>query len=1165
MAISSELEQLLARWIPRQSWFPKLAADFGVDPDITPMSVARAFTFTAEELGGFSGLVTVISVGDGPTLRRLNIPLSFRGAEDLHLRHALIGTVDDLALGRVFVYDGAADPVFVNLLADAITKRKVFDGGQLSTESLRHSRDRSELPTRGRTRETVPAPASATVGSEPQGSGAEAVPPKPTTAPSSSEVKDEIDVPIRPIEVADSGANKSTVIIHDEYEPVELSFFRVLENGMPSSLTIPVLLTEAGSRSVPEVIGWSSGRWYDMFEVTEMEAPMALLSQADVEAEPAWREAVDIVVGVDSGSIGGYNAHAAEMGRRIGELHSDMAAEFGIVEGAGEPTKQFVDKWIERIDWALGRAPLALDSLVPELKQHRNRLRSLDSIGRLQKIHGELTLDHVVSSPSEGYQVVKFTDSSNSDPKPIAIDLVALLRSVDYAAGFARLQRTEALNAEDGGLVVNGFGNDPAALRAIYDSPEYLWASQVQNSLLSGYSRARGESIGLNDPVLRAALIDRLLVEVVTELRNRPNWLSVPLATLTLILKGRPARSTDDPTEAELSVPATDAGADAGSSSEPSADGDADVASDESREVDATGGSAEEREAADVDEPAPSDKAGGSPSVLSTVESDSSGSGAATTDSDSATSDAGTAKSGSDTVKSASTDGAEPADVDSVGLGSAPESDDGARSDAADDPAGPTDGVDDSRTGGAAFVAGAAGVVGAAGVAGAAVASSADDERPRDDGADSSAATVDDATDGSRKRDANSSDGTDSAGAAPAQTENRAEDSAAAVADGDAVAQPGDGYETTDRDEPGDVTADGDTQVVMVDAVSTESVEPRQAEIAEMVPDAGGFVEPSVEAPNDVTETAPKATGPTAADSAAVSGESGRDGTTTSARGTTVTRTLFVGEATSTGGADSPRGDVRITGGAVVEDTYVDAVTTETVEAVNDGVPEVDLGVHDLAEVDVEARDETAVGEDSGNGLSDHDTADGYDPDDATEAADPALSPERDADLADSGTDRSAESVADEAPPLRAEDPGPVATPMPDAPPMPSEPPEVAAAPLPDAPAVPGDDAADPGGKEPGDEVPADSAPPAPEVADARAPKVADRGARAVADDEEFEDEEEADFVPSRVPATFAARGATSADADSTGRSPHEQHKHDGGPAREVPGEKRDKKGRNKH
>lgn len=545
MAISSELEQLLASWIPRQPWFPKHAADFGTDPDITPMSVARAFTYTAEELGGFAGLVTVISVGDGPTLRRLNIPLTLRGAEDMHLRHALIGRIDDLALGTVFVYDGAADPVFVNLMADAITKRKVFDGGQLSTESLRHSQEKTEA------RDRAPMPFPVTVNGDAASvngstnAAAEAVPPKPSIGDLTVGAEDVMPVEIRPIEVSDSGQHKSTVIIHDEYEPMELSFFRVLEDGMPSSLTIPVLLTEAGSRSVPEVIGWGSGRWYDMFEVQEMEAPMALLSHVDVDAEPAWREAVNTVCAVDSGSIGAYNAHAAEMGRRIGELHTDMAAEFGVVEGAGEPTKQLVQKWVERIDWALGRAPLALDSLVPELRGHRARLQGLETIGTLQKIHGELTLDHVVSSSTDGYSVVKFTDSTTSDPKPAAFDLVALLRSIDYAAGFARLQRTDALDSEDGSLVVSGFGNDPGALRKIFDSPEYLWASQVQNSLLSGYSRARGDSIGLSDPVLRAALVDRLLVEVVTELRNRPNWLSVPLATLTLVLKGKPSRAEE--------------------------------------------------------------------------------------------------------------------------------------------------------------------------------------------------------------------------------------------------------------------------------------------------------------------------------------------------------------------------------------------------------------------------------------------------------------------------------------------------------------------------------------------------------------------------------------------------------------------------------------------
>jgi maltokinase len=636
MAISSELEQLLASWIPRQPWFPKHAADFGTDPDITPMSVARAFTYTAEELGGFAGLVTVISVGDGPTLRRLNIPLTLRGAEDMHLRHALIGRVDDLALGTVYVYDGAADPVFVNLMADAITKRKVFDGGQLSTESLRHSQEKTEARDRAPMPFPVTANGAAASANGSTNTAAEAVPPKPSIGDLTVGAEDVMPVEIRPIEVSDSGQHKSTVIIHDEYEPLELSFFRVLENGMPSSLTIPVLLTEAGSRSVPEVIGWGSGRWYDMFEVQEMEAPMALLSHVDVDAEPAWREAVNTVCAVDSGSIGAYNAHAAEMGRRIGELHTDMAAEFGVVEGAGEPTKQLVQKWVERIDWALGRAPLALDSLVPELRGHRARLQGLETIGTLQKIHGELTLDHVVSSSTDGYSVVKFTDSTDSDPKPAAFDLVALLRSIDYAAGFARLQRTDALDSEDGSLVVSGFGNDPGALRAIFDSPEYLWASQVQNSLLSGYSRARGDSIGLSDPVLRAALVDRLLVEVVTELRNRPNWLSVPLATLTLVLKGKPARTEEAaetrPSWAESAEAESDAAEDspapgdaAGAAGAEDSDADAEVASSDAFAVAPPAGEATAADSESVSA-APRGTSGAVAAAIANSDSDDSGS-----------------------------------------------------------------------------------------------------------------------------------------------------------------------------------------------------------------------------------------------------------------------------------------------------------------------------------------------------------------------------------------------------------------------------------------------------------------------------------------------------------------------------------------------------------
>lgn len=73
MAISSELEGLLSAWLPRQSWFPKLETELGADPDITPMSVTRLFEWDTGE-GTVRGTQAIISVGDGRTLRRINVP-----------------------------------------------------------------------------------------------------------------------------------------------------------------------------------------------------------------------------------------------------------------------------------------------------------------------------------------------------------------------------------------------------------------------------------------------------------------------------------------------------------------------------------------------------------------------------------------------------------------------------------------------------------------------------------------------------------------------------------------------------------------------------------------------------------------------------------------------------------------------------------------------------------------------------------------------------------------------------------------------------------------------------------------------------------------------------------------------------------------------------------
>ncbi|MYM20327.1 hypothetical protein GSY69_10210, partial [Brevibacterium sp. 5221] len=508
MAISSELERQLSGWLPRQAWFPRQDVDLGSDPDVTPMSETRLFEFDGPDGSVVQGIAAILAVGDGPSMRRLNVPLVFRTAEDFALRSHLIGTVEDMTLGRCWVYDAAADPVFVLTLAAALATGRRFQGGQV--QALQVSRGNDDFL--------------------------------------------ELDSPAALLEraatteiaVTDHRRGETTVSIDDVATPSSLTLFRVLTPGMSAGVRIPVVLASAGSHTVPPVMGWAAGRWFDARDLTTLTAPLAMLTRSEASAQPAWREAVDTAVSVDSGSIGSFNKRAAALGARVGELHHDLAREFGQVPGDARQTKNWVRKWTERVDWALARAPLALSGLEEPLRRHRASLAELDTVGALQRIHGDLTLNHVVSGPTSGFTAVSFADSAgvddtHADPKPAALDLVALLRSLDYAAGYARLRRTGALDvdARPATLGVTGLGESDADLREVVDSPEYLWSAQAQNALLTGYSHAVDASVGLHDPVLRAVLVDRLLVEVVAELRNRPAWLIVPLASLTLLLAGR--------------------------------------------------------------------------------------------------------------------------------------------------------------------------------------------------------------------------------------------------------------------------------------------------------------------------------------------------------------------------------------------------------------------------------------------------------------------------------------------------------------------------------------------------------------------------------------------------------------------------------------------------
>ena len=535
MAISSDLEHLLVRWLPRQRWMPGPGTAAGTDPDVTPQSVVRIAEVADEHAGTVQCLLVVLAVR-GPLRRsRVCVPLTVRTEEDFSLRPHLIGTVDDLLLGRTFVYDGVADPVFVLALADAIrdARSSVHEGfvSQLAGD---------ELPVAP---PTTASPASTPVAPPQDDPAAEAA--HSTADPSGPGRAGLLERAAQLTVRREEGlAGESRVEIDGPDGSFALTVLREIGAENPPAVRYPLALTARDSQSIHPVVGWSRTRWYDDGELATVVAPFAVLAHALPGSRRAWRSAVQKALEVDSGSVGSFSRQASVLGSTAGRLHLELASEFGTVRSEGDPTKRLVEKWRARVDWALRSAPGALAPYEDRLRAHAQELAELDSIGLLQRIHGELTLDHLTVGTAEGPRVIGF-GVGRDEPRPVEIDLVALVRSVDYAAGYAWLQRhadSEEAQTSLRGLATDGLA---AQLREDYlGSPEHLWYRRTVNSLLSGYSHARGETAALTDPVLRAALLDRLLVETVTELRNRPAWLILPLAALAEMLGEGQAQDT---------------------------------------------------------------------------------------------------------------------------------------------------------------------------------------------------------------------------------------------------------------------------------------------------------------------------------------------------------------------------------------------------------------------------------------------------------------------------------------------------------------------------------------------------------------------------------------------------------------------------------------------
>ncbi len=478
--LTPALRGLLESWLPDQRWFPVKSADFKLEPagslTLDPAPGAPAG-------GGASDLVelTVLLLAvryptaDGNHTDVVQVPLSIRAEPLPPGQPGLIGELggpggpDSAGGGPRWVYDGVYDPAFVAAWLDLMRT-----GGSARAES---GYARGRLIDSG------------------------------YRLPFATGI----------VKVLSGEQSNSSVIVDDGDSAAIVKFFRVLSAGHNPEVEVGAALTAGRTAEVPATLGWVNGEW----AAAELDAAgagvagdgpvqgeLAVAHEFLAGGQDAWRLAVDAAAtGTD------FTAEARGLGVATATVHRRLAEALGtwaetapgqdISQGVAQRVRQ---SWAEAGN-AVGPHGEALEHLLTRLEG--------SGAGLLQRIHGDLHLGQILQVPSGGGRPPRWAilDFEGEPLRPISErnfpdvplrDVVGMLRSFDYAAGAAVREHPGTHVPED-------------------------WVDDCAEAFLAGYAEVIPGSIDRDSPLFVALWLDKALYEVIYELRNRPDWLAIPV------------------------------------------------------------------------------------------------------------------------------------------------------------------------------------------------------------------------------------------------------------------------------------------------------------------------------------------------------------------------------------------------------------------------------------------------------------------------------------------------------------------------------------------------------------------------------------------------------------------------------------------------------------
>ncbi|CEA06539.1 1,4-alpha-glucan branching enzyme GlgB [Arthrobacter saudimassiliensis] len=322
-----------------------------------------------------------------------------------------------------------------------------------------------------------------------------------------------------PTKVLRGEQSNTSVVVGTERGELILKFFRVLAAGESPDVVVGARLTEIGSRDVPETLGWVTGSWQDPHGGGWVSGQLGVLREFIPGSRDAWRLASAAALeGRD------FTGQAEELGAVTGRIHRQLARAFETHAPDSAERRAFLQSLADRIRWAWSEAGPDVGGYDADVQDLVHRVEALQSLPDLQRIHADYHLGQVLWSADRGWTVLDFEGeplrpaAERSVPDAPLRDVVGMLRSIDYAASVA------VMAEEAGG------STEERRRRAA------RWAEEASDAFVRGYEKETGTQINRRDPLYLALLLDKALYEVVYEIRNRPQWLQVPVAAVRRIL-----------------------------------------------------------------------------------------------------------------------------------------------------------------------------------------------------------------------------------------------------------------------------------------------------------------------------------------------------------------------------------------------------------------------------------------------------------------------------------------------------------------------------------------------------------------------------------------------------------------------------------------------------